>query len=82
MSEHKHEWQMRYHTFKDGWPRAVCVAEPYDCHTVLEEDEVNRRLNAVEHFSAEDAKSIHANDDACQRPELLVYASILDGEDV
>ena len=76
---HTHKWGYFNHNGRDGY---TCI-DPDCMGPIMNIDEVERRLNAVERLSAEEAKRIsgvvyeewHHDVD-----ELLAYARILEGE--
>lgn len=72
MPEHVHKWKWVY-GLGDG------IAAACECGVHLAPEEVNRRLNATERLSAEDAKA--ASEFAGRSFGLVAYASALEGND-
>ena len=53
---HRHEWHIFYSMLGDGQCVGSCSI-PF-CEKVIKSDEIERRLNATEYLSAEDADKI------------------------
>ena len=95
MADHKHEWAFGIRMWVDGTPEiATCMVE--GCDAIMKQEEIERRLNAVEKLTAEDAGRIAGtyyaqiyapwNND-CRREvydrwaSLSAYARALEGKD-
>ena len=78
MTDHVHEWGA------DVGDGIVALCKDPTCHESLDWDEIDRRLNATERLSAEDAIEIAKSrgdifDD--EADTLEAYAAALEGED-